>query len=497
MNEFDDPRNSAENNQPEKPEEKETKTNEPDGNVAEQEGQPDVYVPAKKTRTVSMRSFLVSVVAVFVAAVLLTVSICSQVYQRKLIDAKNDSYNQGTSDTGATDLAGVSKQLATLDSLFSQLYYDYDDIDKEALGVALLKAYVEATGDLYAEYYTAEEFAEMSAENNGDMEGIGVSVIYTNLEINGVEYGVMQIIAVYENTPAAKAGVQVGDCIAYVGEGEDHVLVQTAGYTKAVAKLRGKAGTTASFTVLRKNEKNEYEEVSFNIVREHFTTQSVSGRVLDADSSVGVVRIMQFDLTTPTQFSAIMDELKEKGCKYFVFDVRNNPGGDLKSIEAVLSFFLSEGDLLVSTEDKYGNSSKDVVKVYTGTGDYAGCSVKKSDIGKYRGTPCVVLTNGNTASAAELFTQTMRDYNLAKIVGTKTYGKGCMQSIFTLERYGIPGALKLTTRMYFSKSHHVYHGIGIEPDETVELSEEALKYNVFVLPDELDDQLQKALQILK
>ena len=223
----------------------------------------------------------------------------------------------------------------------------------------------------------------------------------------------------------------------------------------------------------------------------------MSGRVLDADSSVGVVRIMQFDLTTPTQFSAIMDELKEKGCKYFVFDVRNNPGGDLKSIEAVLSFFLSEGDLLVSTEDKYGNSSKDLVKVYTGTGDYAGCSVKKSDIGKYRGTPCVVLTNGNTASAAELFTQTMRDYNLAKIVGTKTYGKGCMQSIFTLERYGIPGALKLTTRMYFSKSHHVYHGIGIEPDETVELSEEALKYNVFVLPDELDDQLQKALQILK
>ncbi len=455
-----------------------------------QEIEPTLYVPQKKVRTVSLRAYLLSIVSVLVAAILLTVSISNLVWQDKLIDAKANNYHIGES-------GGTFEQLETLDSLFSRLYYDYEKIDKEALGVALLKAYVDATGDLYAEYYTEEEYKAMTAENSGDSVGVGISVINTKVEVNGASYAVMQVIAVYEDTPAAKAGVCVGDYIAYVGSGDSRVLVQTDGYTQSLTKLRGEAGTTAYFTVWRQNAQNGYDEVPFEIVREHFTTQSVSGRVLEADASIGVVRIMQFDLTTPAQFTEAVDKLLAEECQYFVFDVRNNPGGDLASIEAVLSYFLQENDLIVSTEYKDGSGFANYVKAVTYDGDYAGCSVKKSDIGKYADLPCVVLTNGNTASAAELFTQTMRDYEIAKIVGTTTYGKGCMQSIYTLERYGIPGAMKLTTAMYFSKSHHVYHDIGIEPDVEVELSEEAQKYNVYVLPDELDNQLQAALAILK
>ena len=99
-------------------------------------------------------------------------------------------------------------------------------------------------------------------------------------------------------------------------------------------------------------------------------------------------------------------------------------------------------------------------------------------------------------SAAELFTATFRDYGLAEIVGATTYGKGCMQTIVPLDRYGLEGGLRVTSAMYFSKSHTVYHGTGIVPDHAVELSEEALEYNFFLLPEHLDDQLLKAIEVL-
>ena len=108
----------------------------------------------------------------------------------------------------------------------------------------------------------------------------------------------------------------------------------------------------------------------------------------------------------------------------------------------------------------------------------------------------MVLTNGNTASAAELFTATFRDYGMAPIVGETTYGKGCMQNIIDLKKYGLEGALRVTTAMYFSASHKVYHNIGIVPDHEVKLSEEAQEYNFFLLPENLDDQLQKGIELL-
>jgi carboxyl-terminal processing protease len=124
---------------------------------------------------------------------------------------------------------------------------------------------------------------------------------------------------------------------------------------------------------------------------------------------------------------------------------------------------------------------------------YEGLSVSASDIGKYKDLDCVVLVNENSASAAELFTATLRDYGIAKIVGTKTFGKGSMQTLFPLTSYGLEGGLKLTVARYFSKSHTDYHGIGIEPDISVELSDEALEYNFFLLPEEKDDQMLAAI----
>ena len=132
-----------------------------------------------------------------------------------------------------------------------------------------------------------------------------------------------------------------------------------------------------------------------------------------------------------------------------------------------------------------------------GDKSYAGCDITRKDIGKYKDLKFAVITNGNTASAAELFTATVRDYDLGPIVGETTYGKGCMQSIFSLSYYGFDGGLKLTTKMYFPASGEGYHGIGITPDVPVELSEEAKQYNIYVLPEQLDNQLQTAIDQLK
>ncbi len=397
------------------------------------------------------------------------------------------------------DLPDYVRDLLTMDEIFK--YYSYDGVDEEEMKTNLLKAYIAATGDVYAEYMTAEEYEAYMSESTGEFVGIGVSIVETTISIGGYTYKVMEVISVFKDSPALESGVRVGDCIVYVGGGEERTLVDTIGYTKALDIMLGEAGTVAEFTVFRPDGKTgDYTEINFAIERRKVETESVYYRVSESDDKVGIVNITGFDLTTPTQFTDAVDTLLEQGCEHFVFDMRNNPGGSLDSIETVLAYFLNEGDLIVSTEYSDGSTQYDYVKVKKYTDKYSGFDVTRSDIGKYKDLDCIVLVNENTASAAELFTATLRDYGIAKVVGITTYGKGCMQTILPLDYYGLEGGLRVTVAMYFSKSHHVYHEIGIIPDEglEVQLSEEALEYNFFLLPEAKDDQLKTAIaELLK
>jgi carboxyl-terminal processing protease len=334
------------------------------------------------------------------------------------------------------------------------------------------------------------------------MEGIGVSVI------NGSYEGMtaIKLIMVYPGSPAEAAGLKPGDLIVALKYQDELQSVDAlGGYTMAVNHLRGAAGTKAEFLVMRPSG-SSYEQIEFAITRAEFEAVSVTGKVSKTDPEVGIVTIIQFDLPTPEQFEATVDDLIAKGCTKFVFDVRNNPGGDLESIKAIQSYFLSEGDLLVSTKDKHGNEKKEYVKAVRHTSPaYSVCDVTEDEIGKYRDLTFCVLTNGNTASAAELFTATMRDYKLGTIVGETTYGKGCMQSIYDLSRtgpyyklYGVEGGLKLTTQMYFPACGESYHDIGIAPHVEVKLPAEVMEqYTMYDLPEELDTQLQAALEQMK
>jgi len=397
------------------------------------------------------------------------------------------------------DLPSYMQDIIMLDEVFD--FYSYEGVDEQAMKKALLKAYIEATGDLYAEYLDAEEYAEYFSERAGEFVGIGVSVVNTVITVNGYQYKVLQVITVFKDSPALKAGVRVGDCVMYVGSGEDRQLVDLIGYTETLERIRGVEGTVAEFTVFRPTTGGDYEEVDFAIERKKVQNSSVNYRVSETDAKVGIINITEFDDTTPRQFCEAVDGLKAQGCKKFVFDLRNNPGGGLDSIETVLSYFLNEHDLIVSIEYSKALSSQnysDYVRVKRYAAPYEGLNVEKFDIGKYRDLDCVVLVNENSASAAELFTATFRDYGLAKIVGTKTYGKGSMQTLFPLDDYGIEGGLKLTVARYFSKSHTDYHGKGIVPDIEVALSEEAMEYNFFLLPEEKDNQMQAAIaELLK
>lgn len=451
------------------------------------------YVGEKRRTRMIPVALAVSLIAAFMVLTLLFTFAACGFYGV----GSSGALNQGNViHIDGENLPSYVEELVKLDEIFKT--YSYDGIDEEAMGDAMLKAYIAATGDVYAEYMTAKEFETYNSESAGEFVGVGVSVVNTTVEINGYNYRVMQIISVFAKSPALKSGVRVGDYIMYVGSGEDKVLVDAIGYTEALNRMLGEEGTKAEFTVFRPDKSQEigFAEIPFSIERKKVTTESVTYRISETDSRVGIVNITGFDQTTAVQFTAAVDALLDDGCKYFVFDVRNNPGGALASIEAVLSYFLDEGDLIVSTEAADGSKQEDFVAVRNYGKKYEGYNVSKSDIGKYKDLKSVVITNENSASAAELFTATFRDYGIAKIVGQKTYGKGCMQTIIPLENYGMEGGLRVTSAMYFSKSHTVYHGVGIEPDYPVELSEEAKEYNFFLLPEELDDQLLTAIDVL-
>ena len=451
---------------------------------------------------ISVGAFICSVCVVLVLSILTTYTLTAQYFDRKITDLKDLIWDQkddaGQDDFMLPQLESSFPELELLKFLFDQ--YAIEEIDEEASMTAVLKAYAAGTGDIYAEYYTSEEVEALQSDSQGEMEGIGVSVVNDKVDVGGISYSVLTVISVIDNSPALSAGLRVGDCIYTVtDENGQEVSVDAIGYDKAISCVRGPAGTRAHFTALRFSTDGAYEVIPFDIERAPITAESVTGRVHEQDATVGIVKISQFDLTTPPQFHATMDALIAQGCQKFVFDVRYNPGGALQSVEAVLSTLLQKGDVMISTVYSDGSRDVDVVKEVRNTlPGYDVCDVTTDDIGKYRGYEYVVLVNEYTASAGELFASNLRDHELATLVGTTTFGKGCMQSMFDLSYFGVEGALKLTTAWYQPPSGENYHDVGIVPHVEIEMDEALLdRYNnIYLIPDAEDTQLAAAITAL-
>lgn len=343
----------------------------------------------------------------------------------------------------------------------------YYDLDHESMLKAAIKAYVAASGDEYAEYYDAKEFEIKKETSSGRYVGVGIEVGELVIKHESEEVRVLRIFRVYEGTSAEKAGIQVGDFIYSLKINDEIHVVDDVGRDKALSLIRGAEGSQMCLNVIRAAG-DESKTLSFPVSCEEFTVKSVTYRVDETEASVGVVHLLHFDRTTPTQFCEAIESLKKSGISKIVIDLRDNGGGDLLSVVACASYFLAENDVIITAEDNKGNISTYTSSVAKYNDEYADCSISKDDIGRYKDLKIAVLVNKNTASAAEILTAVIRDYDLGIVVGTRTYGKGVMQSLYSLDKYGVEGGIKMTTNRYFPPCGESYNEVGIEPHITVE-----------------------------
>ncbi len=462
--------------------------------------------PPKKPEKKCSVSFVIALLCVVMAATILLTYTLTWIYVRdryveqiqeqashiNTLEREKLELEQLLAAGGGTEF----QKLEYLSLLFEYYSYYANSMDKEEMLDAVLKAYALATGDDYAEYYTEEEYAALVQDNAGSSVGIGVSVVQTEIKVDGSTVPVYQIISVYNNSPALAAGMLAGDCVSGIKVGGVYQTVAEVGYTAVLNAIRGEEGTQVELLVYRM-ENGAYTRMEISMTRAAFVKNSVSYYLSELDPTVGVVHINEFDMTTPAQLKEAVGALQLLGVQKFIFDVRNNPGGDLQSIKAVLTYFLDAGDLILSSIDKDGRAVRSYfAEAQTLTGIYAPCSVSAQEVGMYKDLDMVVLCNENTASAAEVFTSTLRDHNQTTVIGQTTFGKGIMQSYISLGlfSYGIyDGWVKMTTYAYVTASGVPYHGIGIRPDVEITLSEEAQGYHIYLLPQELDDQLKAAI----
>lgn len=364
--------------------------------------------------------------------------------------AENQAYLESNS--------GEDPTFALVKRLFETNYIgDLPEFDSSAATDSIIDEYIQATGDRYARYMNAKEYEEYSASMQGDLVGIGVQVTYD------VEGESIEILAVMPDSPAEQLGLLPGDRITAV----NGVRVKESGYNAAADAIKGEAGTEVTLTILRDGKEEEMKTL-----RAHVTSMTVTSSML-SDGKTGMIRITEFNATTSSQFNEAVDALLASGAERLVYDLRGNPGGQLDSVLSVLDRLLPKDSLLIRITDAQGNE-----ETHSATDDQA------LDL------PMAILINSSTASAAELFTSCLRDYEMVTVVGEKSYGKGCMQYLYSLPN---GGAVTITTRMYSPPYGDNYDGVGITPDVEASLSEEAAKINLWKLTEENDDQLRAAL----
>ena len=374
----------------------------------------------------------------------------------------NSNYNRQIENIKAEYSNSLTGKLKILDEQFRELYVG--EIDEKELEEAVLDGYISGAGDLYGEYMTAEEYAAFTSDQNGEFQGIGITVT------QNTEYSAIEVVSVMPDSPALEAGVESGDLIYMIGT----EYVSDLGYKIAVKMLQGEAGTTADFTVRR--GENYEEEIFFSVLRGYITEQTVSWHVLDDGiGDIGIIKITSFDAKTPDQFTDAIDSLCLEGVTSLVFDVRDNPGGELTSILSILDMLLPEGP---------------IIRIVGSDGNE---TVRNSDASEID-MPMAVLINGHTASAAELFSCALQDYDKAVLIGTTTYGKGCMQQIVKLAD---GSALRVTVSMYNPPFSDNYDGIGVTPDILIEADEKLSSSSVYDIADFDDNQLMAAVSQLR
>lgn len=392
-----------------------------------------------------------------IAVALLVVAICFVGFRIQ------NAIEQSRSNAGLADLDENSaldeKTIAKLQALEDAIneYFFLHDVTDEEMRNGMYKGLLDALGDPYSEYYTAEELNSMMEQSQGIYYGIGA---YVQLDTST---GLPKISGVIAGSPAEEANLRAEDLIYEV----DGTSTYGLNLTEAVALIKGPEGTTVEITLIREGE-SDY--LTLTLTRRKVESPTVEFSMLEDD--MAYIRVTEFDDVTVDQFAEALAMARGSNAGGIILDLRGNPGGNLSAVVDMCNMILPKG-MIVYTEDKYGKRDE-----------------YKSD-GKHElELPLVVLVDMNSASAAEIMAGAIKDYGIGTLVGTTTFGKGIVQQIMSF-RDG--SAIKITISAYYTPNGNNIHGIGIEPDVVCEFDGTAY----YGSEDHPDNQLEKAKEVLK
>lgn len=334
------------------------------------------------------------------------------------------------------ELDAYNAKLSEINSLVEKYYVG--EVDADVMANYLAAGYTAGLNDKYAQYFSEEEAIESLNSFKGVNSGMGVQVYSHPDTLN------ILVLNIHKDSPAEKAGLQPKDQIVKI----DGKKVSEFGYSNTLQYIKSKPlGSELTLVVLR----NQKEKI-IKLKLANYDSQSV---FYSKQGDYGYIQITTFNNKSPEQFKSALEDLRVKGVKGFIFDLRGNGGGTLDSVNAMVDMLIPEG-LMVRVEYKDERLNE----------TYNSDKLEEN-------LPMVVLTDESTASASELFSQSLKDYNKAKTVGRKTYGKGVVQKTFSLSDGSL---IKFTIGKYYTKNGTCLDGIGVIPDIAVEYPENELKY---------------------
>lgn len=404
-----------------------------------------------KEKKAGIKGICIGVLGTLLAGFLAVSIVCCATGRQIVITQRGD----GRAAENLLDSDTVSK-INELNAYINAYYYEEPEPDK--LRDGLYAGLLAGLGDRYSVYYNEEEYQQTQVSMSGQYHGIGAGLQ------QDADTMAVSVKKVYEGTPSETAGLLEGDIILTV-DGTDAASMDV---TDVVKLIRGEEGTAVHLEVYRAST-DEY--LSFDVERANVTLPSVASEMLA--NGIGYIQIESFENDTAAQFETAVAELKTQGMQSMIVDLRYNGGGLVDSVVQILDDILPEG-LLVYTEDKNGSRYE-----------------YRSDGETHLDYPMVVLINESSASASEIFAGAIKDYQYGTLIGTKTYGKGIVQTVFRLSDND---AVKLTTAKYFTPSGNYIHGVGIEPD--IELKYEYLDPDGEAYEMQYDNQIQKAIEVL-
>ena len=371
-------------------------------------------IPEKKPKN-GKKKLIFTVVLTAVITAFITFSFCKSYF-----------YIEPTVNTKLTELRNIVDR------------YYYGEPDPEMIEKAMLEGYVYGLGDKYSYYFDISDSDKRSEDLKGITTGIGLIVVQHPETKN------IYVKNVYDNAPANKAGLRVGDQIAAV----DSKPVSELGFAESVNSISREIGKTVDLTVIRGDK-----TLNITVTYSEFVSQTVFYRLLE--NGLGYVEITSFNGETPSQFKSAVNDLVEKGATALIFDVRGNGGGTVDSVTEMVDFLCPEGTVMTA---KYGDGTVETV---------ATSDASEIDL------PMVVLTDEATASAAELFTASIKEFGKGVSVGAKTYGKGVMQGTYYLSD---GSSVVITIAEFFVHNDVSFNEKGIEPEVSVTLTEEQRIY---------------------